>query len=111
MSADDSNGGNGKRKPPTWAVDDKYKPVTAADVTDISLLPRQFEVFVAEMRNTLDIKFSQITRALEQVAQSLQSMDYTVRRLRDEQDAQRNALSEVEQRLSQPRAAKPRKRK
>lgn len=60
----------------------EFKPVTREDVTDLALLPKRFEFFVAEMRD-----------ALRPIAETLIRIDTTLRDL-----AQRQL--ELEQRVT-----------
>lgn len=46
---------------------DGFKPATAADVTDLELLPRRFEQFAAEVRTSFELLGEKILPKLERI--------------------------------------------
>jgi hypothetical protein len=110
MSSEGGNG-NGKRKPPAWVLDDEFKPVQAADVSDIALLPRRFDLFSAQVRQSIDSLIHEIRSSTAQIKQSLDSIGYRIGRLEHDSETQRNALQEVREQLPKPRSIRARKRK
>jgi len=73
------------------STDDKYSPVTAADVTDEKLMVGEFRAFRVEVRDNLDA----IRRALETLARIEQRMDVVI----DRQNTMDSRLGTLEQRV------------
>lgn len=93
--------------PPQPRDDDSdFKPVTAADVTDLALLPGEFRAFANEMRSSIEQLVTRIYPALDEIKEGLIDMRLRVNQLERDQ-------SRTDQRLAalEARALKKRKKK
>lgn len=67
------------RAPASGVTDkDGYTAITAADVDDLALLPRRFDHFAAEVRQSFEILAQQILPKLDRIEQKQNSHDHTL---------------------------------
>lgn len=57
------------------SVDDRFEPVTAADVTDERLLVGEFRAFRNEMRSAFELLVTRLLPAIERIEQRLDDHD------------------------------------
>ena len=66
-------------------IDDKFRPVQAADVTDIAGLPRRVDLLAAEVRTGFELLNERLMPMLNRLESALDDLADRVRRVEREQ--------------------------
>ena len=62
-------------------MSDDYKPVTREDVTDLALLPKRFDLFAAEVRQSFELLTERLIPALTRIEEKLEDFGVRLSRL------------------------------
>jgi hypothetical protein len=62
-------------------VSDDYKPVTREDVTDLALLPKRFDLFAHEVRQSFELLTERLIPALTRIEEKLEDFGVRIARL------------------------------
>lgn len=88
-------------------IDDKFKPVQSADVTDLALLPKRFDLFASEVRDAFGRLTTQlgdrIIPMLERIESRLSDMEVRVDRLERGHDDLKKRVAALETRRTKKR--------
>lgn len=62
-------------------MSDDYKPVTREDVTDLALLPKRFDLFAHEVRQSFELLTERLIPALTRIEEKLEDFGVRIARL------------------------------
>ena len=62
-------------------MSDEYKPVTREDVTDLALLPKRFDLFATEVRQSFELLTERLIPALTRIEEKLEDFGVRLARL------------------------------
>lgn len=93
------------------SIDDKFRPVQAADVTDLALLPRRFDALASEVRLGFEMFGNKILPALDRIRDAIEDLAVRVTRLEKDWLAADKRLTAIEQEIGASRRKQAKRKK
>lgn len=78
-------------------MSDDYKPVTREDVTDLALLPKRFDMFATEVRQSFELLNERLIPMLTRIEERLDDLGVRMSRIEREQHDHAARITALEQ--------------